>query len=1620
MSADQTLGPVRPAFLADGSSCGLATAGPRHLAAVAFTTITFFIFSLTLYAQSPPPQPPAVPDTVTPQKSTLNITPDESTGAFIYDFPVTAPPGRLGIQPNLSLEYNSQNQDNSSIFGYGWSINIPFIGRRNLHGTDQLYASLDFFSSLSGDLTPATASTSNSKILICAARAENGDFLKYNFDSTENIWTVQDKKGWTYLFGATANSRQDDPNDATRVYRWYLSSLADSHGNFMQYSYFKDQGQIYPDAITYTGDNSGQGIYSVQFSRTSRDFDKMTSFASGFRVQTNEVVSQIQVQLQGKAIRTYALNHAAFGSNQSRTMLSSIQETGFNPASNTTITLPATTLSYSGNSSNSWWQQSKDWSFSGPNLNPAAVRIADVNGDGLADLIVSYEIEGSPDPTQNGVVKQVWLNNGHSWVLSSGWTIPIIFEFSNRNTGSGFTSPAEFIDVNGDGKADIIVCNSFNNPPQVFINNGHGWDDASSIWIFAPCVLPGNNGGTSLALGDLNGDGLPDYLFANQQAIPGTPGQTMITSNAWVNTGSGWQENKVLETNTTPVAFIDPGLFDTGTRLMDVNGDGLADLVKSGGSDGVTTAYLNSGSGAWQNEPSFKPLQIFSDFHTTVPPFARSSIGPVFDINNDGLQDYGPCMLNTGTGYININPTGSGSAPCFDQAGGSPLPSFGGFSGDSELLVPADVNGDGLTDLVSMGCADFICKASVFLNMAGKPDLLNTITNSFGGTITVSYAPSAQYRNSDGSLANPNLPSVIYTVQEITATDPVNNVSKTTSYLYSGGQYFYDGPFDRKFSGFSQVAATDSEGNQTVTTFLQADPSQNPPAGTANAYNHTESLIGKVAKIEVFDASGNLFTRTVNTWSIVNLGAFQDFPELSQALIMSFDGSSSHKDKAEAYIYDKATGNLTQKTEFGEVLGKNDGSFTDTGNDKFTTTYSYASDSKTIVGLPNDITVTDQGGNKIKETKYFYDGKPFGTVTIGNITEEDRWESGSSFAKTLKSYTDDGLVKTITDPRGNITTFEPDSFNLYPATVTNALKQATKYTYDYAAGKVAQKTDPNNFVFGYTYDGLGRITQESQPDLNDQSKSFVETSYSYTDSAAAESSQRSDFLDAKNSTDTFRYFDGFGRLIQERKSAEDSKKFNVRDFAFDNRGLLSAESLPYVSDGSAKTGPTTTAALFITYSHDTLGRVTSIANAVGTTTNTYAPWQVTVTDANNHAKDLFKDAYDNLAKVQEHNGSNTYTTTYSYDGLKDLAKITDANGNVRNFTYDGLGRRLTCEDLHTSKSTAFGLWSYSYDDHVNLTKKVDPNNNIVNYSLDSLNRLTQESLGATMPDVQANYAYDTCSNGIGHLCSVENSLVKTSNNYNALGLLSAEIKTINGVDYETDYQYDPQGHETLITNPDGSQVQYTYNLAGLVETVFHKETSDAAFSPVVSNFDYSPLGKVAMASFANGAVTTNTYNASKLYRLTHKVTTLPASGGAGSNVQDISYVYDPAGNIISVTDKSSTNTAKNIVYGYDNLNRLTSYTVSGAANNNNHSETYAYDPIGNIITKSDQAAYGYAGTGFPNPDAVTSIGSTNYTYDSNGNLQTTSTGITNSWDYNNRLVKQVFTSEIPPSSKPRP
>ncbi len=219
------------------------------------------------------------------------------------------------------------------------------------------------------------------------SKVDNGEFLKYEFSN--NSWLVTDKQGTKYKFGYSAATRQDDPTDSTKVFKWMLEEIRDTNDNFIRYEYFKDQGQIYPSKIFYTGSGSTDGIFEVEFLRQTRS-DASFSYRAGFKIQTNYRVNEIQAKINASWTRKYSIAYT-LGDDSNRSLINSIVETGKDESSGLDVSLPATTFNYQNNASGSWTLDSSltlPLSFHSPgNPEPEGTRAADINGDGLVDII---------------------------------------------------------------------------------------------------------------------------------------------------------------------------------------------------------------------------------------------------------------------------------------------------------------------------------------------------------------------------------------------------------------------------------------------------------------------------------------------------------------------------------------------------------------------------------------------------------------------------------------------------------------------------------------------------------------------------------------------------------------------------------------------------------------------------------------------------------------------------------------------------------------------------------------------------------------------------------------------------------------------------------------------------------------------------------------------------------------------------------------------------------------------------------------------------------------------------------------------------------------------------------
>ena len=92
--------------------------------------------------------------------------------------------------------------------------------------------------------------------------------------------------------------------------------------------------------------------------------------------------------------------------------------------------------------------------------------------------------------------------------------------------------------------------------------------------------------------------------------------------------------------------------------------------------------------------------------------------------------------------------------------------------------------------------------------------------------------------------------------------------------------------------------------------------------------------------------------------------------------------------------------------------------------------------------------------------------------------------------------------------------------------------------------------------------------------------------------------------------------------------------------------------------------------------------------------------------------------------------------------------------------------------------------------------------------------------------------------------------------------------------------------------------------------------------------------------------------------------------------------------------------------------------MSGSANNDDSTQTYTYDALGNLLTRSDVGTYLYEGNqnaSYANPHAVTSIDGDTLTYDENGNVTSVENIATYAWNTKNQLVSL---SPLPSSPLP--
>ena len=617
--------------------------------------------------------------------------------------------------------------------------------------------------------------------------------------------------------------------------------------------------------------------------------------------------------------------------------------------------------------------------------------------------------------------------------------------------------------------------------------------------------------------------------------------------------------------------------------------------------------------------------------------------------------------------------------------------------------------------------------------------------------------------------------------------------------------------------------------------------------------------------------------------------------------------------------------------EFGNVIYKHSlGDITNSSDDIFEF-YKYVNNTNAwIVNKISNYSLFDSdNATMLRSSLSYYDGAVLGaSPTKGDVTKKEELLLGGTNKINLYRYNSFGNLINATDSNGKVTNYgygTREGTNTFPDNSTNAKNQTVSYFYDLGTGNLISELDTNMLSKNYTYDNLA-VEKTTILPFDTLTLPTQEYSYDFTtvDEGKIIVKQR-EKNGTSNTLDTYKFYDGFGRLIQTKTESPNSKQIVV-DSYYDEFGRIKEQSNPYFVTFSENYSTPNTTVSRTKFTYDILDRIIKVTNPDFTFKNiSYNHWNVTTIDENSNRKDYSLDAYSRIIQVVEFNASESYKTKYAYNGADELIEITDALNNTFNYTYDSLGRKIKDKDPDR------GLWNYTYDSEGNLIKQFDNRNISLSFTYDSLNRkLNETSNGTTI-----KYVYDKFLNFT--LSDVVTNISITNYTYDNRLRKTREDKNISSKKYSETWTYDSADRVTSQIMPDGRVINFTYDEQGLMSNI-------TSIITVIYGENNNPVN----ISYINNLITQYNYNSSN-FRL-NEIKTF--------NKQKLNYRYDSVGNVIFINDSVH---AVNYTMSYDALNRLTNTALSGSFN---ALFSFVYDQIGNIrnVTGTYATDYYYQDT----------------------------------------------------------
>ncbi len=612
---------------------------------------------------------------------------------------------------------------------------------------------------------------------------------------------------------------------------------------------------------------------------------------------------------------------------------------------------------------------------------------------------------------------------------------------------------------------------------------------------------------------------------------------------------------------------------------------------------------------------------------------------------------------------------------------------------------------------------------------------------------------------------------------------------------------------------------------------------------------------------------------------------------------------------------------------------------------------------------------------------YAYDGN-------SNLTSTTRHpKPGSGLANIVTSAVYDATFNvptTQTDANGNVTT---NVINATTGTLTSVTGPAvtggsplTSYTYDTHGLTLTQtvlvQATPStvNLTTTYAYDSLGNpitVTASSQSGgLN------LATHLTYDGAGNALT-----LTDPRSNQHTATYDDDRRILTYSAPTGTNAGT----TWTYDGDGLISSvtrlngaspqvTNYTYWPDAQERTmvDPGNSVTRF---DYDAAGRPTSTTDPVGRKSHP-------VYDADSRVQVAIRSWQGVNDNCSVAGTLQQCYATYTFWPNGQQKSVTDSNGNLTTFDYDGFDRlnktTFPSKTVSGTTNSADHEDIALYDPNGNVQQKKTRNGDWIVNSFDALNRITQGedhllAVGGTLQR-QTNTEYDLASKET----RVYDNLSPTANNIVSTYDAAQRLKdvTIGGPQWgaltkQVSYQYDTASNRTRITWPDTYYVTYNYDALNRMSGA--SETTIGGTTTTIATYTYDPLSRRTGLTYDTAGAT-------------------------------VTYGYNAGGDLVSlVNDLAST--------ANDNTATLTYSPAHQLATEGNSNTAWRW-------TNGGTNTRVYLKNGL---NQITKLAGSNYTYDGNGSLLTTSSW-TYTYDVENRLSTAVtsgLTKSISLSYDPR-